>query len=277
MKHVFLLALTFCFNQLLWSQAEDAEGCKDHPLFNRMPNFKLHECQENFASLDVILDSEKRQEHEGNRTHLRYAFNNKENTVKPPSWLQIRRNYENAVVKAGGKKIFSDANYATFKLTQNGKETWVQVQLTSGEELAVEEYWVDILEKEAMKQDIEANAMFKEINEKGFIALYINFETGKSTIKPESLPIVDQMVEMLKGAPDLKVSIEGHTDNTGTAAANQTLSEQRAAALVKALTDKGIDKARLRSKGWGQTKPLEDNSTPEGKAKNRRVEIVKIN
>ena len=93
--------------------------------------------------------------------------------------------------------------------------------------------------------------MLKEINEKGFIALYINFETGKSAIKQESLPIVDQMVEMLKGAPQLKVSIEGHTDNTGTPASNQKLSEERAAALVKALTEKGIEKTRLTSKGWG--------------------------
>lgn len=90
------------------------------------------------------------------------------------------------------------------------------------------------------------------------------------------MPVVDQMVQMLKEAADLKVSIEGHTDNTGTPTANQTLSEQRAAALLKALTEKGIDKSRLSSKGWGQTKPLADNATNEGKAKNRRVEIVKM-
>ena len=276
MKQLFVLFLAICFQQQVFAQAEDAENCRDHPLFNRMPNFRLHQCQENFAALEVILDAEKREEHEGNRTHLRYLFNNQENTIKPPSWLQIRRNYENAITKVGGKKIFSDGSYATYKLTRDGKETWVLLQLTSGEDLAVDEFWLDILEKEPMKQDIEASAMFKEINEKGSVALYINFETGKSAIKPESLSIVDKMVEMLKGAPDLKVSIEGHTDNTGTAAANQTLSEQRAAALVKALTDKGIDKTRLRSKGWGQTKPVAENTTNEGKAKNRRVEIVKI-
>ena len=276
MKQLFFFIIVFSFSHLLSAQAEDAEGCKDHPLFNRMPNFKLYQCTENYAALEVILGNEKKEEHEGTRTHLKYLFNNQENTVKPPSWLQIRKNYENAITKIGGKKIYSDAGYATYKLTNDGKETWVQIQLTSGEELAVDEFWVDVLEKEAMKQDIEANAMFKEITEKGFIAVYINFETGKSIIKPESLPIVDQMVEMMKAEPDLKVSIEGHTDNTGTAAGNQTLSEQRAAALVKALMDKGIDKARLRSKGWGQTKPAADNTTNEGKAKNRRVEIVKV-
>lgn len=276
MKLFFLFLLVFSSSQLLFAQSEDAEGCKDHPMFNRLPNFKLYECNENFASLQAITGADKTEEHEGIRTHLKYLFNNKENTVKPPSWLQVRKNYENAITKVGGKKIYSDGTYATYKLTSDGKETWVMLQLTSGEELAVEEYWLDILQKEAMKQDIEASAMFKEINKKGSIALYINFETGKSAIKPESQPIVDQMVEMLKSNPTLKVSIEGHTDNVGTAAANLKLSQDRAAALVSALAAKGIDKTRLKSKGWGQTKPVADNSTNDGKAKNRRVEIVKM-
>ncbi len=76
--------------------------------------------------------------------------------------------------------------------------------------------------------------------------------------------------------PGLKVSIEGHTDNSGNATANQTLSENRAKAVMNAVIAKGIDKSRLTSKGMGATKPLEDNGTEDGKAKNRRVEIVKM-
>lgn len=276
MRKLFLLILIASFHQLCLAQAEDAEGCKDHPMFNRMPNFKLYQCQENFAALEAILSTEKREEHEGTRTHLKYLFNNQENTIKPPSWLQIRRNYENAITKVGGKKIYSDQTYATYKLTSDKKETWVQLQLTSGEELAVEEYWVDVLQKEAMKQDIEASAIFKELTDKGSVALYINFETGKSAIKPESLPIVEQVAEMLSSNASLKVTIEGHTDNVGTAAANKTLSESRAKSVVTALIAKGIDKTRLTAKGWGQEKPVADNSTEDGKAKNRRVEIVKM-
>lgn len=276
MKQVFLILIAFACSQLLYAQAEDAEGCKDHPMFNRMPNFKLNQCSENYASLAAVIGLGKTEEHEGTRTHLDYLFDYKENTVKPPSWLQIKKNYENAILKAGGKKIYSDGEYATYKLTSDGKETWVMLQGASGHELGIDEYYLDILQKEAMKQDVEASAMFKEINEKGFISLYINFETGKSTIKPESQSIVDQMTDMLKANPVLKVSIEGHTDNVGTPAANQKLSQERAAALVNALVAKGIDKTRLASKGWGQTKPAADNSTEDGKAKNRRVEIVKM-
>jgi outer membrane protein OmpA-like peptidoglycan-associated protein len=276
MKKVVFLFLAVFTVQFLFAQAEDAEGCKDHPMFTRMPNFKLYQCQENFASLELYLGEEKKEEHEGTRTHLKYLFNNQENTVKPPSWLQVRRNYENAIIKAGGKKLFSDPTYANFKFSQDGKDIWVQLQMTSGEELAVEEYWVDILQSEAMKQEIQSTAMYKEISEKGFIALYINFETGKSDVKAESQPIIDQMVTMLKEAPSLKISIEGHTDNVGTPAANKILSENRAKAVMNALIAKGIDKSRLSSKGWGQEKPMADNKTDEGKAKNRRVEIVKI-
>ena len=81
---------------------------------------------------------------------------------------------------------------------------------------------------------------------------------------------------MLKANPSLKVSIEGHTDNVGSGPANQTLSENRAKAVMNAISSKGINKTLLSSKGWGQTKPVADNKTDEGKAKNRRVEIVKI-
>ncbi len=81
---------------------------------------------------------------------------------------------------------------------------------------------------------------------------------------------------MLKSNPSLKVSIEGHTDNAGKAAANKTLSDSRANAVMKALIEEDINKSRLSAKGWGQEKPVADNATDEGRAKNRRVEIVKV-
>jgi outer membrane protein OmpA-like peptidoglycan-associated protein len=107
------------------------------------------------------------------------------------------------------------------------------------------------------------------------VTLYINFDTNKATIKPESKPIVDQIVVLLKDNFGLNVSIEGHTDSTGIPAKNKTLSQERAQSVVNALVAAGIDKKRLSAVGWGQEKPMADNKTEEGKAKNRRVEIVK--
>ncbi|MFH1160929.1 MAG: OmpA family protein [bacterium] len=126
------------------------------------------------------------------------------------------------------------------------------------------------------KQEIQASEIFEKLNTDGYIALYINFETGKSDIKSESQIIIDQIAEMLKANPSLKISVEGHTDNVGTPATNKTLSGNRAKAVMNALIAQGIDKSRLSAKGWGQDKPISDNTTEEGKSENRRVEIVKL-
>lgn len=120
-----------------------------------------------------------------------------------------------------------------------------------------------------------SEGMMEELKETGFVALYINFETGKADIKPESDAVIDQIVELMLEDDSLNLSIEGHTDNVGSAAFNKTLSENRAKAVMNAIIAKGIPKARLSAKGWGQEKPIGDNKTEEGRAKNRRVEIVK--
>ena len=134
---------------------------------------------------------------------------------------------------------------------------------------------LSVLEIAQMKQEVTANEMLDALNKDGFIALNILFETGKSAIQDESLPVVDQIFELMKSDPAIKISIEGHTDNAGDPAANKKLSTDRAKSVMDALITKGIDKARLSSVGWGQEKPVADNRTDEGRTKNRRVEIVK--
>ncbi|MDR0429980.1 MAG: OmpA family protein [Tannerellaceae bacterium] len=104
----------------------------------------------------------------------------------------------------------------------------------------------------------------------------ITFDVGKSTIKPESMGEINRIVKLMQDNPDLKFSVEGHTDNTGNATSNQTLSEARSKAVADKLVEMGINKDRLQSAGKGQTSPLADNATDEGRAKNRRVEFVKI-
>ena len=134
---------------------------------------------------------------------------------------------------------------------------------------------LNVLEIEAMKQDITANEMLDALNKDGFISLNILFETGKSKIQNESLPIIDQVYQLMKLDLTLKISVEGHTDNVGDAASNKKLSTDRAKSVMDALIVKGIDKTRLSYIGWGQEKPVADNRTDEGKSKNRRVEIIK--
>lgn len=108
-----------------------------------------------------------------------------------------------------------------------------------------------------------------------FVTTGIKFDVNKATIKPESTGTINYVAQMLKDHPDLKFSVEGHTDSDGETVFNQKLSEERAFAVVNALTSLGISSDRLTARGFGETKPMEDNATSEGKAQNRRVEFVK--
>lgn len=107
------------------------------------------------------------------------------------------------------------------------------------------------------------------------ITYAITFDIGKANIKTESMTEINRIAQLMKDNGDLKFEVQGHTDNTGTVAGNQKLSEQRAQAIVNKLVEMGIAANRLSAKGMGQSAPLADNSTDEGRAKNRRVEFVK--
>ncbi len=281
MKKAVMSLFIFAVFAVAAKAQQDAEGCKDHELFTRMSNFYISECSENYNELELRISSSKTEMKEGNLFSITYYFNS-DAGEKARSPFQIVKNYENAVKKNGGKMIYKNTDplgadlEATFHLSTKKHEYWVKLAKFGGTAAEIEHFTLYILEMEPMKQEIQASEMTEALNKDGFIALYINFETDKSDIKPESLPIVDQIAQMMKDNPALKISIEGHTDNTGTAKHNQALSEGRAKSVMTALINAGIGKSRLSFKGWGDTKPIADNRTEDGRAKNRRVEIVKI-
>lgn len=120
------------------------------------------------------------------------------------------------------------------------------------------------------------NMIGQKFTEDKIVTHGINFDVDKSTIRPESMGTLNMIVGILKSNPDLKFEIDGHTDNTGNAPHNLTLSQQRAGAVKTQLVAMGIDAARLTTKGFGDTQPISDNTTLEGKANNRRVVFVKM-
>ena len=274
------MLVLFTFIAGLSFAQSDEENCKDHPFFSRMPNFYLHECSENYNELELVVGNGKKQTLEG--TVYTYMYYIKEGIEKLPSTFQILKNYENAILGKGGQRIYLASKHdddgfigATFKLSNEGNTYWLTLDYFNGNDVANDGYKMSIIKVEEMKQEVAANEMFEKINSGNALTLYINFETGKSSIKSESQNIVDELYKMLSENARLKIIIEGHTDNVGNKASNQTLSEQRAASVKQALVKKGISADRIKAVGYGQDKPITDNKTEDGKAKNRRVEIRK--
>lgn len=136
-----------------------------------------------------------------------------------------------------------------------------------------------VVEEKAMQQSVTlvtADTMRTELAAKGHMPLYINFDTDKATIRPDGKPAVAEIATLLKNDPKLELSIEGHTDNSGDASHNLDLSRQRAESVVRQLVASGVDAARLQSAGQGAAKPIADNKDEDGRAKNRRVELVRL-
>ena len=261
-------SLVLLFSVLCPAQEPDAEGCKDYPMLSRMKNFFISECESNFDAVEFYITESEIVTVEGQKTKIDY---NLHEGAASPSYLQIRRNFSNAVKSLGGSVLYDESRYVSFKIVKNGREIWGSVEgFDDGGS-----YTLIIVEKGEMAQEVTASEMLDTLNRDGFMALYINFDTGKAMIKPESGPIIEQIASLLKDNADLNLSVEGHTDNVGTPQSNKTLSEQRAKAVVAAVVELGVDTGRLTAVGWGQEKPVGDNRTEDGRAKNRRVEIVK--
>lgn len=119
--------------------------------------------------------------------------------------------------------------------------------------------------------EVKINTKAKEVFQKAMSG--IQFESGKDVIKKTSYAILDNVVTVLKENPDWNVEIQGHTDNAGKYELNKTLSQKRAEAVERYLSEKGVNEAKLTPVGYGPDKPIADNNTPAGKAKNRRVEF----
>lgn len=257
------------------AMAADAKGCKDHPLFTRINQYQIRSCdhkkfEQMVIKLDEDPDAAKNLRPEGERSLIAYEFPESAGTA--PGMLQVLRNYQNAAKQKGGSVLVEHPRYTALKFKRdNGGTVYAAIEVFN-EGRTIE---LGILEEKAMEQEVTANLLWDALQKDGYIALHINFDTNKAAIKPESQPIIKQIAELMKNQPALKLSIEGHTDNQGSAAANKTLSLDRAKAVATAVAATGIKNERLSALGWGQERPVADNRTEDGRAKNRRVELVK--
>lgn len=207
------------------------------------------------------------------------------------SALQVMRNYETALGTAGfttlvsGKvaalPLMEDARdgslFGAFAMTNDGQPVMyvnILIDPNVGEPVSR----VVIVEPQQMRQvyKVDASKLYAGLAAEGRIAVYgINFDSAKSAVSADSEPVLTQVREMLAAHPELKIKIEGHTDNVGGQAANLVLSQQRAAAVKAWLVRNGVADNRLTSEGLGDSRPVAPNDTDDGRRKNRRVELVR--
>jgi len=291
-------------------RTEDIEGSKDHPLLTRYPGSFISEYS--FIEFDEFTlplgrmkeDGSaplKSQHLEGKITHIVYDA--------PPgrSMLEVYRNYEAALKRGGFAVLFSCVNtdgcgssgptlYAaagredwswsagmrvvSAKLARAEGDVYVSLLVGQWSDLSrgssVNLYVVEVKPMEGGLVTVNAAALAGDITRTGHSAVYgIYFDTGRADVKPESDAAIQEIAKLLQQDPALKLLVVGHTDNVGTLAANMDLSLRRATAVVQVLTGKhGIAAARLVAQGAGPLAPVASNGTEEGRAKNRRVELV---
>jgi len=264
----FLMATALAVGQT------DQAGCKDHSLFpTRMPDYRIESCKvEDFGVFEFATTKVKKIPVEGKFTYIAYAFTGPR--TNEPSGLAVIRNYENALRKVGATDFQSDpVRWVNGKIVKDGQEIWAQIDKGNGK------IWLRVVEKKVMEQHIvaDAAAFGNDIKAMGHAAVYgIYFDSGKADIKPESAQAIGEIARLLKTDQELKVFVVGHTDNTGSVDGNLKLSEARAQSVMQALIrDHGVAPARLRASGCGQYAPVATNDNEDGRAKNRRVELVK--
>ncbi len=254
----------------LWTNALVAFGQnqQDHPLVPKLHNYQIINYEKNRDVLTIPVSEIESVMIEGEKTFINYSF---AASGMHPNYRQLVDNYNEIVASKGGNLIFREKNYGIYNVKKMNEDLWVIVEgYNDGKD-----YSVTVVESGPLQED-DTQTLLRELIG-GNITLHINFASGKSDLPAEALPDLKRIAKLMKKFPRFVISIEGHTDNVGSQTDNKRLSEERARSIVKALAQEGIQEMRMTAIGWGSSKPVTSNDTPQGREQNRRVEIVKVN
>ncbi len=246
---------------------------KNYDLFNNMEDFYLDWCESfEFKPLDIWVERGSRKiTKEGKYTKLHYHL--VAGSTRKLVGKQIVTNYASAIKKVKGE-VVKDSDDQGYHVSKDGKDLWIVLSVSpnAGERT---EYYIEIVEQQAMKQELIAN-IEEALSAEGKIALYgIYFDVNKAVIKTESEAAIKEIADYLMINPKVSVFIVGHTDNTGDYMKNIKLSKDRALAIKNYLITKyKIVATRLIADGVGPLAPIASNTNEEGKKLNRRVEVV---
>ena len=252
----------------------DEVGCKESARLSRMPGCGIWECvKKDFDAFEVVINKAGEMKTlEGAGEVLKLVC------PTTTSQIQLHRNAEAALKKSGYTIVFSgrhDAHDRPAVTAQKGAQ-WISVQTGDFNEFPNYEQTAVLVKEMAQDMSASAQAMSDAIAKSGRLDIYgITFTTGQAAITPASNEVLNDVLAVLAANPDWRLRIEGHTDNVGDKAANLKLSNARAAAVAAWLTGKGVDAARLSTAGLGDTQPIADNTTEDGRARNRRVVLVR--
>lgn len=269
---------------------------KDHPLLKAYPGSNIEKKEDKgFDQMTVAVappaakgQKVKTARLEGKITTIDYRGPNDRSS------LEIIRNFETALKAAGFDIVYQCATpdecfeqlddatmnfyvpqrYLNAKLTRPQGDVWIRLRVNDGPFTTVD--IIEITPMDVGMVKVNADALAGDINSKGHVAIYgIYFDTARADLKPESADALKEISTLLQKNAKLRIHVVGHTDNAGALAANMDLSRKRAEAVVKALTTTyKVDATRLRSDGVGPLAPVESNASEEGRARNRRVELV---
>lgn len=248
----------------------------DYRLLGHMPNYGADDqpTKRNYDEATfTVQDGDDTKEVKAQGTYYQVGYTLKSG-AQASSSLETQLNYRDALKKLGAQILYTGDGDTDARFIHDGQTIWVHVE--SGRETYIT---VTAIEEKPFKANFkpaQASELKAALDKDGHIALYINFDFDKATLRPDAAPIMVQVVDLLKSNPDLKLSVEGNTDNVGGHDYNVKLSQDRAATVVAELVTDGIAADRLKSAGNGPDKPVSDNDSSSGRAKNRRVELIKI-
>ncbi len=244
----------------------------DHRLFGHMPNYSGKAERRNFDKFIFnYMDGDERKDIEVQGARHSVLYLPREGATYS-SDLDVRENYRHAIEALGGQVLFSHDRTMSGRVDVKGQTIWLHIYTQENETQ------LTVIEEKPFEASIKppaASALKSALDRDGRVALYVNFDFAKAALQPDAAPVVAQVVKLLQDNPALKLSVEGHTDNIGGNDYNTKLSAARAAAVVAAVTAQGIGKDRLVSRGFGAEQPIADNASGDGRARNRRVELVR--
>ncbi|MCB1188356.1 OmpA family protein [bacterium] len=279
-----LTALLLVATILLSSGISQAKGATEHPVIKPFGGAEFVDGPSKTTSFDTFdflvttADGKKTDKvtKKGKYWYLRYRITDASGQLdKSVGAEEILENYRNACLQRGGTIHYDYSRRLVFSLTRDdGGETWVNLQASDGN------YDITIVDEKGLDPTLVfgAEEMASEIDIDGDVVVYgINFAVDSDRLEPGSEKVLTEMVKLMRNEPQLRIEIQGHTDNTGSADYNLKLSDRRVATVREFLILFGIDPARMISKGYGLSRPVATNDTEEGRALNRRVELHRMN